>query len=226
LATLIAIFDIPDSPFPEPELSTFGPIEPIYTSSLALSYTIDQNPSQTRGFGSKLQKSMNLAFSVGIPKSSLAKTNYQKPPKLSRNSLLTVRKQLCKRLILNENPKTPFASQYQKEILAYSEYLYSLQLYQKRARLLNLTTTIQKPECNLTVSLYCVCLVNRDKDCDKCFPKKSLVCPYCRIPCKGISSFCEVCMHGGHLACMKQWFIEEPDAGCVTGCGCFCLDSK
>lgn len=38
---------------------------------------------------------------------------------------------------------------------------------------------------------------------------------------KGLVSGCIICSHGGHVKCMKNWFMQTKE--CPTGCGCECL---
>ena len=57
------------------------------------------------------------------------------------------------------------------------------------------------------------------KPCSNCKTKDH--CNICTLSIKGISSFCMVCLHGGHFKCMKEWFKVK--YVCSTGCGCFCV---
>ncbi|KAI8822647.1 uncharacterized protein EV422DRAFT_524852 [Fimicolochytrium jonesii] len=61
--------------------------------------------------------------------------------------------------------------------------------------------------------------------CRKCARGRYGVnCAICRLPCKGVASFCLACGHGGHADHMNDWFSEA--AECPTGCGCVCRESS
>lgn len=51
---------------------------------------------------------------------------------------------------------------------------------------------------------------------------KDFICSICRIPCRGIYSFCGVCFHGGHIDHIKNWFNHHDE--CPYGCGHRCKD--
>ncbi|CAG9317459.1 unnamed protein product [Blepharisma stoltei] len=57
-------------------------------------------------------------------------------------------------------------------------------------------------------------------NCNKC-NTKFLKCSICLKAVLGLSVFCEICGHGGHLIHQKQWFSNE--AKCASGCGCSCV---
>ncbi|KAJ3220925.1 hypothetical protein HK099_003910 [Clydaea vesicula] len=69
-----------------------------------------------------------------------------------------------------------------------------------------------------------VCVVNDNKfkNCINCGVGNNLVCCLCRRHTKGLSYFCFECGHGGHLACMKEWFSSNENIDCPSGCGCHC----
>ncbi|KAJ3024023.1 GATOR complex protein wdr59 [Thoreauomyces humboldtii] len=57
--------------------------------------------------------------------------------------------------------------------------------------------------------------------CWRCDRKRyGVICAICRLPCRGVSTFCLVCAHGGHADHVAKWFDEEEV--CPAGCGCAC----
>ena len=48
-------------------------------------------------------------------------------------------------------------------------------------------------------------------------------CVVCSLSVRGLSSFCLVCGHGGHLAHVQEWF-EGGEKECASGCGCYCKE--
>ncbi|KAG2391750.1 hypothetical protein C9374_013235 [Naegleria lovaniensis] len=52
-------------------------------------------------------------------------------------------------------------------------------------------------------------------------PKKSFLhCSLCRIPVKGLVSYCPNCNHGGHVEHIQNWFKSHET--CPAGCNCKC----
>lgn len=52
-------------------------------------------------------------------------------------------------------------------------------------------------------------------------PKKSFLhCSLCRIPVKGLVSYCPNCNHGGHVEHIQNWFKSHE--ACPAGCNCKC----
>ncbi|CAF3620544.1 unnamed protein product [Rotaria sp. Silwood1] len=49
---------------------------------------------------------------------------------------------------------------------------------------------------------------------------KEFMCSICRIPCRGLFSFCGVCSHGGHIDHIQTWFKLHDE--CPYGCGHRC----
>ena len=45
-------------------------------------------------------------------------------------------------------------------------------------------------------------------------------CSLCRLSCRGLTSVCPSCGHGGHTAHLESWFSSH--SVCPTGCGCSC----
>ena len=62
--------------------------------------------------------------------------------------------------------------------------------------------------------------------CDRC-NSLVFVCAYCNIQTRqGLWFWCQRCGHGGHMACMKGWFLREglAQSYCPTvGCQCRCI---
>ena len=49
-------------------------------------------------------------------------------------------------------------------------------------------------------------------------------CAVCSLSLRGLSSFCLVCGHGGHMEHMRSWWEDAGEKECATGCGCRCLE--
>ena len=49
-------------------------------------------------------------------------------------------------------------------------------------------------------------------------------CSICHLQGRGRTTFCLKCAHGGHVDHMFEWFVQEKNFVCPTGCGCHCLD--
>ena len=46
-------------------------------------------------------------------------------------------------------------------------------------------------------------------------------CVICHLSVRGLSSYCLLCGHGGHMSHMQAWF-DSGEKECATGCGCTC----
>ena len=57
--------------------------------------------------------------------------------------------------------------------------------------------------------------------CEHCQSRYNL-CSLCHSPVSELYVWCQVCSHGGHLSCLKDWFSVESE--CCSGCGHFCKD--
>jgi hypothetical protein len=120
--------------------------------------------------------------------------------------------------------------------LAYAEYLNGLGLLEKRAEVLkfawaslgshwnNIPLAFSRTRNVLPMFLYLQILnFSFFLDCQQDFAAKKpfIKCSICRLTCKGLTSFCNLCGHGGHLEHMQNWFKSE--SICPTGCGCMCI---
>lgn len=66
--------------------------------------------------------------------------------------------------------------------------------------------------------------------CESC-NKKQAPCPICQLnesPYGGgkLMTMCLLCGHGGHAACLQQWFEDADGEECPTGCGCDCVAGR
>ena len=54
--------------------------------------------------------------------------------------------------------------------------------------------------------------------------KRPPVCVVCLLPSRhGLVTTCSTCGHGGHFACMADWF-SGGEGACPAGCSCTCVD--
>lgn len=60
-----------------------------------------------------------------------------------------------------------------------------------------------------------------DNWCSQC-SAFSIRCGVCQEGIRGAAIYCPVCLHGGHIDHMRQWFGQLEQAYCPTGCGCEC----
>ena len=56
--------------------------------------------------------------------------------------------------------------------------------------------------------------------CDRCL-KVTTICSLCRLLVKGLYVWSQGCSHGGHAACLEEWFKTE--TSCPAGCGYVCF---
>lgn len=110
-------------------------------------------------------------------------------------------------------------------IEAYAELLYRWQLLDKRTEVTKCLSesrnNYDKSVCNISVDCQqpkCAQLV-RGPCCAFCH-QMLLTCSVCRVSCRGLTTLCAVCGHGGHTHHLSQWF-KNHDV-CPTGCGCNC----
>ncbi|KAI1310244.1 hypothetical protein EDD11_003860 [Mortierella claussenii] len=60
--------------------------------------------------------------------------------------------------------------------------------------------------------------------CDFCKRTRvGIKCTICHISVRGRTSVCLKCAHGGHTEHLWEWFVQEKNQVCPTGCGCECL---
>ena len=57
--------------------------------------------------------------------------------------------------------------------------------------------------------------------CHSC-KKAAVLCVLCRLPVRGIATFCTGCGHGGHAKHLRQWFSDVAQVCPMPGCGCHC----
>ena len=50
-------------------------------------------------------------------------------------------------------------------------------------------------------------------------------CTVCEIPPLNLSTYCQTCLHGGHINCYLDWFVKNGSEQCPFGCGCSCFPS-
>lgn len=56
--------------------------------------------------------------------------------------------------------------------------------------------------------------------CDRCHSAENALCSVCHRVVKGLYVWCQGCSHGGHLAHVQQWIMNNKY--CPTGCGHTC----
>lgn len=186
-----------------------------FTSSPALAscnQNIFVNPIPER-------KKSRLCRSLAVP------FTREKPSTLALQSPSFKTPRLEKRLYVDQTVDMPY---FRQMIHAYSEYLLTLGLYEKRSQLLySIGISFERAPMKrliLEVVSECTCLV-KVPSCKKCKHQR-LKCTFCRLPSRGISIFCLKCFHGGHLKCMKEAFGENgKHTECLSGCGCECVFS-
>ncbi|KAF9208986.1 hypothetical protein BGZ49_006843 [Haplosporangium sp. Z 27] len=138
-------------------------------------------------------------------------------------------------------------SQHNTWRLLYAEMMYSWGLFEARTELLKFLTLKQPVNVSHRVKddqsmLERVLglekrgpqLFNKCFDCEnrlfpsyKCdFCKRMRIgikCIICHISVRGRTSVCLKCAHGGHTEHLWEWFVQEKNSVCPTGCGCECL---
>ncbi|KAG0031300.1 hypothetical protein BGZ81_001456 [Podila clonocystis] len=63
-----------------------------------------------------------------------------------------------------------------------------------------------------------------DFQCDFCQKyRQTIKCSICHLSVRGRTSGCLKCSHGGHADHLWEWFVQEQNTVCPTGCGCECL---
>ncbi|KAF9960839.1 hypothetical protein BGZ70_008459 [Mortierella alpina] len=129
--------------------------------------------------------------------------------------------------------------------LLYAEMMYSWGLFEARTELLKFLTfkhnanyrikEDQSPlERLLGIEKRGPQIFNKCFECEnrlypgyKCdFCKRTRLgirCTICHISVRGRTSICLKCAHGGHTEHLYEWFVQEQNSVCPTGCGCECL---
>ncbi|KAF9975129.1 GATOR complex protein wdr59 [Actinomortierella ambigua] len=60
--------------------------------------------------------------------------------------------------------------------------------------------------------------------CDFCRKvRPGIKCAICHLSVRGQTSACLKCGHGGHTEHYREWFVQERNTVCPTGCGCECM---
>ncbi|KAI9295853.1 hypothetical protein K502DRAFT_303240 [Neoconidiobolus thromboides FSU 785] len=137
----------------------------------------------------------------------------------------------------------------------YAEILYKWGLLDQRAELLKNSEILKQDKNHIGLEIHPTCyhclsplefenglnspsLGNNNNNgnkenvikryCKKCYQHRMYPkCTICQTFVKGISSFCNICGHGGHMNHMKEWFdtnFEGENAACPAGCGCNCIE--
>jgi hypothetical protein len=71
----------------------------------------------------------------------------------------------------------------------------------------------------------CESPIKRGNICDFCRKVRvGIKCSICHLQGRGRTTVCLKCAHGGHADHLWEWFIQEKNSVCPTGCGCNCLD--
>lgn len=130
--------------------------------------------------------------------------------------------------------------QLEAHVWAYADMLLAWGLSQKRAELLDATRAdlIAAPDLThsamanmfnsspLGIARTCVSCsqINEPKAeaCISCSGRLAVeACSICRLPVRGLSHTCLVCLHASHVRCWRN----RQDPSCPTGCGCDCPES-
>ncbi|EKM55335.1 uncharacterized protein PHACADRAFT_255888 [Phanerochaete carnosa HHB-10118-sp] len=130
--------------------------------------------------------------------------------------------------------------QLEAHVWAYAEMLLAWDLAQKRAELLETARVelMTAPDLShpamvnmlhsspLGIARICaICAQINEPDvefCASCGGRlKVESCSICRLPVRGLSHTCLVCLHASHVRCWRN----RQDPSCATGCGCDCLGS-
>ncbi|KAI8902794.1 hypothetical protein BC833DRAFT_616326 [Globomyces pollinis-pini] len=211
-----------------------------FTSSVALGYKgvdfrlpIEAPPFNPKSTRSKLCKSLKSPLSNSYNSYVMDKSN--KTPTIPRpkyelsNSVPSSQSANMIVTLLDEQ----FVEQMRYQVRIYADYLYNLGLLEQRAYVLKITNTVinrtekqrndNRFKNHTQFQVICPCGIPLN-DCPKCTSMTHTTCIICRLPCRGISTFCLRCLHGGHAKCMRKWFEVSDSVGCATGCNCECLE--
>jgi Zinc-ribbon, C4HC2 type len=90
---------------------------------------------------------------------------------------------------------------WKQHVAAYSNYLYYCGLFEERCLLLKLIRVEEITQNTLNLG------------------STRALCGYCRLPVRGLGTYCPDCFHGGHARCLKD---SGNEMGCILGCGCDC----
>ncbi|KAI8596525.1 hypothetical protein EDD21DRAFT_388013 [Dissophora ornata] len=246
------IVGLPVTPFSSNAYATQGnfshestTLPPPYTHRKRDSYTSTQGTSPT--LLSKLGGSMHRRESSSSPSSAVEKNERY----TVRANGFKITKMNTSLFDSDETPMNiPLLdpvkeSQHNTWRLLYAEMMYSWGLFEARTELLkflsfkhNTTYRVkddQSPlEKLLGIEKRGPQIFNKCFECEyrlyptyKCdFCKRSQVgikCTICHISARGRTSVCLKCAHGGHTDHLWEWFVQEQNSVCPTGCGCECL---
>lgn len=121
-----------------------------------------------------------------------------------------------------------FRTQLIAHINAYAELLFRWHLLRQRAELIKCFTsqfTLPSEDYRLGIDRVCASCGKTvgSPNRETCFSCKGQVplprCSFCRLPIKGLSRICRECGHVTHMKCSSSL-----GNGCVTGCGCICVE--
>ncbi|KAG0369952.1 hypothetical protein BGX24_002226 [Mortierella sp. AD032] len=129
--------------------------------------------------------------------------------------------------------------------LLYAEMMYSWGLFEARTELLKFLTFKHQPNYRVKddqsplerllgiekrgPQIYNKCFecekrLHPNYRCDFCKRMRvGIKCTICHISVRGRTSVCLKCAHGGHTEHLYEWFVQEGNNVCPTGCGCECL---
>ncbi|KAH7031811.1 hypothetical protein BKA57DRAFT_478380 [Linnemannia elongata] len=112
-------------------------------------------------------------------------------------------------------------SQHNTWRLLYAEMMYSWGLFEARTELLKFLTFKHQPNYRC---FECEKRLYPSYKCDFCKRMRvGIKCTICHISVRGRTSVCLKCAHGGHTEHLWEWFVQEGNGVCPTGCGCECL---
>jgi hypothetical protein len=82
-----------------------------------------------------------------------------------------------------------------------------------------------KSSCVMSIHVTCAnCSSSLSENwCGTC-KNFAICCCICQEGIKGSAVYCPSCMHGGHSVHIKQWFLDDEQIDCPTGCGCVCSE--
>jgi len=122
---------------------------------------------------------------------------------------------------------------YDRYRIVYAEILYSWGYLEQRAEILKFVTeqhlnVTESPPFELTIKCsHCekdLIPNNKGFFCMRCNEsKRGSICSICRLPVRGLTNFCMICNHGGHMNHIRDWFVKEKNIYCPAGCNCQCV---
>ncbi|KAG8691847.1 hypothetical protein FRC11_007813 [Ceratobasidium sp. 423] len=133
-------------------------------------------------------------------------------------------------------------AQHHKHIVAYAELLAQWGLHHKSTEVRKSIPNLQKSKIEakvesrdmgkiLSVERSCItCATTSDgqKPFGTCSYdhnwSSSMKCTVCRLPARGLTKPCLLCMHVTHLSCWKR--VHKHIKSCPSGCGCLCSSGQ